>query len=252
MAAAHQFVAKGRTREEHDALAQALRRRMHCTARLHTFGMIGEDHRRHLHHRHLRVRVQVQQRHQAAVVPGVVRRVVAAARKPNWDKLWASCPHTLIHASEAAVGLPGGQMGNSEVGHLNIGAGRVVYQEFTRIDRSIAAGHFFENYVLAGVIDKVKANDSTLHIFGLLSDGGVHSHELHIHAMLEMATRAGLKKIHFHAFLDGRDTPPKCAEVYLRRLQDKLNELGTGRIATISGRYYGMDRDRRWPRVQAA
>jgi 2,3-bisphosphoglycerate-independent phosphoglycerate mutase len=177
---------------------------------------------------------------------------IAAAHKPNWDRLWATCPHTLIHASEAAVGLPRGQMGNSEVGHLNIGAGRVVYQEFTRIDLSIESGHFFENYVLIDVIDKVKANDSTLHIFGLLSDGGVHSHESHIHAMLDMAVRSGVKKISVHAFLDGRDTPPKCADIYLQRLQTKLDALGVGRIATISGRYYGMDRDNRWPRVQVA
>lgn len=177
---------------------------------------------------------------------------IAAAHKPNWDKLWAEHPHTLIHASEAAVGLPGGQMGNSEVGHLNIGAGRVVYQEYTRIDRSIAAGHFFDNYVLVDVIEKVKASGGTLHIFGLLSDGGVHSHEGHIHAMLEMAARAGVHKISVHAFLDGRDTPPKCADIYLQRLQDKLDQLGRGCIASISGRYYGMDRDKRWPRVQVA
>ncbi|MDD5365053.1 MAG: 2,3-bisphosphoglycerate-independent phosphoglycerate mutase [Gallionellaceae bacterium] len=181
-----------------------------------------------------------------------LNNAVAAARKPNFDQLWDTCPHTLIHASEAAVGLPRGQMGNSEVGHLNIGAGRVVYQEFTRIDRSIQVGHFFENYALRELIDKVKANNSTLHVFGLLSDGGVHSHEGHIHAMLEMAVRGGLDKIMVHAFLDGRDTPPKCADVYLRRLQDKLDALGKGRIATISGRYYGMDRDKRWPRVQVA
>lgn len=181
-----------------------------------------------------------------------LNNAIAAAHKPNFDRLWNAYPHTLIHASEAAVGLPGGQMGNSEVGHLNIGAGRVVYQEFTRIDRSIQVGHFFENYVLLDVIEKVKANASTLHIFGLLSDGGVHSHEGHIHAMLEMAVRGGVENILVHAFLDGRDTPPKCADVYLQRLQAKLDALGKGRIATISGRYYGMDRDKRWPRVQVA
>ncbi|MDR3394572.1 MAG: 2,3-bisphosphoglycerate-independent phosphoglycerate mutase, partial [Parasulfuritortus sp.] len=159
---------------------------------------------------------------------------IAAANKPNWDKLWASNPHTFIHASEAAVGLPRGQMGNSEVGHLNIGAGRVVYQEFTRIDLSIESGHFFENYGLLEVIEKVRANNSTLHIFGLLSDGGVHSHEGHIHALIDMAVGSGLEKISVHAFLDGRDTPPKCADVYLRRLQEKLDALGVGRIATIS------------------
>ena len=177
---------------------------------------------------------------------------ISAAHKPNMDRLWASNPHTYIHASEAAVGLPSGQMGNSEVGHLNIGAGRVVYQEYTRIDRAIASGHFFENYVLVDAIEKAKANNSTLHIFGLLSDGGVHSHEGHIHAMIEMAVERGVENVSVHAFLDGRDTPPKCADIYLKRLQDKLDQLGKGRIATISGRYYGMDRDKRWPRVQVA
>ena len=177
---------------------------------------------------------------------------IAAAHKPNWDAYWARYPHTFIHASEAAVGLPSGQMGNSEVGHLNIGAGRVVYQEFTRIDLSIQTGHFFENYVLLDVINRVKTKDSALHVFGLLSDGGVHSHQNHIHALLEMAAKAGLKKVYVHAFLDGRDTSPKCADLYLQRLQDKLAQLGTGQIADISGRYYGMDRDRRWPRVQVA
>ncbi|TCJ12881.1 2,3-bisphosphoglycerate-independent phosphoglycerate mutase [Parasulfuritortus cantonensis] len=182
----------------------------------------------------------------------VANNAIAAAHKPNFDHYWQTYPHTLIHASEAAVGLPSGQMGNSEVGHLNIGAGRVVYQEYTRIDRAIRAGHFYENYVLLDVIKKVKANNSALHIFGLLSDGGVHSHEGHIHAMIEMAVRGGIDKIMVHAFLDGRDTPPKCADIYIKRLQDKIDSLGKGRIATVSGRYYGMDRDKRWPRVQVA
>jgi 2,3-bisphosphoglycerate-independent phosphoglycerate mutase len=184
--------------------------------------------------------------------PGTDFNAVATAQKPNWDKYWSEYPHTFIHASESAVGLPTGQMGNSEVGHLNIGAGRVVYQEYTRIDRSIQAGHFFDNLALQDVINEVKSKDSALHVFGLLSDGGVHSHELHIHAMLEMAARAGVKKLYMHAFLDGRDTPPKCADIYLRRLQDKFAQLQVGRIASISGRYYGMDRDRRWPRVEPA
>jgi 2,3-bisphosphoglycerate-independent phosphoglycerate mutase len=184
--------------------------------------------------------------------PDPEHNAIAAARKPNFDRLWQTYPHTTIHASEAAVGLPGGQMGNSEVGHLNLGAGRVVYQEFTRIDRAIQSGHFYENYVLLEMIERVKQNGTTLHLFGLLSDGGVHSHEGHIHAMLEMAVRAGVHKISVHAFLDGRDTPPKCAEVYLQRLDDKLRELGKGCIASISGRYFGMDRDKRWPRVQLA
>jgi 2,3-bisphosphoglycerate-independent phosphoglycerate mutase len=174
------------------------------------------------------------------------------ANKPHWDRFWAQYPHTLIHASEAAVGLPGGQMGNSEVGHLNIGAGRVVYQEYTRIDMAIQSGNFFYNLAIQDVIEQVKRRDSALHVFGLLSDGGVHSHETHIHAMLEMAVRAGVRKVYMHAFLDGRDTPPKCAEIYLRRLQDRFVELGAGRIASIIGRYYAMDRDRRWPRVKVA
>jgi len=184
--------------------------------------------------------------------PDIPHNAVAAANKPNWDGFWANHPHTFIHASESAVGLPSGQMGNSEVGHLNIGAGRVVYQEFSRIDRAIQSGHFEDNPALTDTFAKVKASGGALHIFGLLSDGGVHSHESHIHALLEMAAHAGLERIHVHAFLDGRDTPPKCADIYLKRLQDKLDALGRGRIATISGRYYGMDRDRRWPRVKVA
>lgn len=177
---------------------------------------------------------------------------ITCARKHNFDRYWREFPHTLIQASEAAVGLPAGQMGNSEVGHLNIGAGRVVYQEFSRIDRAIQNGHFTSNLALLDVIEQVKANDSALHLFGLLSDGGVHSHENHIHAMLEMAAAHGLRKIYVHAFLDGRDTPPKSADAYLRCLQDKLDHLRVGRIATIVGRYYAMDRDRRWPRVKVA
>ena len=177
---------------------------------------------------------------------------IACAHKPNWDRLWQAYPHTLIQASEAAVGLPAGQMGNSEVGHLNIGAGRVVYQEFTRIDRAIHNGNFFLNLALKDTVAQVKERGTALHILGLLSDGGVHSHETHIHAMLEMALKEGLDKVYVHAFLDGRDTPPKSADLYLRRMQEKIDALGGGRIASISGRYYGMDRDRRWQRVKAA
>ena len=174
------------------------------------------------------------------------------AKKPNWDRLWSDFPHTLIHASEAEVGLPKGQMGNSEVGHLNIGAGRVVYQEFTRINRAIDSGHFFANPALTEAVETAKTNDRALHIMGLLSDGGVHSHELHLHAMLEMAAKNGLKKIYVHAFLDGRDTLPKSAEPSLQRLEEKMRELNAGRIASIIGRYYPMDRDRRWQRVKDA
>jgi 2,3-bisphosphoglycerate-independent phosphoglycerate mutase len=177
---------------------------------------------------------------------------ITSAAKPNFDRIWDSYPHTLIQASEAAVGLPAGQMGNSEVGHLNIGAGRVVYQEFTRIDRAIRNGHFSGNLALNGVITKLKANGGALHIFGLLSDGGVHSHENHIHAMLDLALHEGLSKVYVHAFLDGRDTPPKSAEAYIRCLQDKMDGLRGGKIASIVGRYFAMDRDKRWDRVKVA
>lgn len=177
---------------------------------------------------------------------------IAHAHKPNWDKLWASYPHTTIHASEAAVGLPSDQMGNSEVGHLNIGAGRVVYQEFTRIDRAIQSGNFFTIPALVQAIETAKQPGKALHILGLLSDGGVHSHEQHIHAMLEMAAKAGVSNIYLHLFTDGRDTPPKSAETYLQRMQAKIDELQAGRIASIVGRYFAMDRDRRWQRVKAA
>jgi len=176
---------------------------------------------------------------------------IASAHKPNWDKLWQTCPHTTINASEASVGLPSGQMGNSEVGHLNIGAGRVVYQEFTRINRAISSGNFFDNPALTQAVETARSSGKALHIMGLLSDGGVHSHETHIHAMLELAARAGLKKVYLHAFLDGRDTPPRSAQDYLRRLQEKCDQLKVGQIASIIGRYYVMDRDKRWLRVKA-
>jgi 2,3-bisphosphoglycerate-independent phosphoglycerate mutase len=177
---------------------------------------------------------------------------VAVALKPNFDKLWNTYPHTLIHASELQVGLPRGQMGNSEVGHLNIGAGRIVYQDLTKVDVAIEDGSFYSNPVLSEAVAVAKKQNSTLHILGLLSPGGVHSHELHIHAMLELAARAGLKKIAVHAFLDGRDTPPRSAAQSLKLLQDKCDALGVGRIATICGRFYAMDRDNRWERVQIA
>ncbi|MDO9225161.1 MAG: 2,3-bisphosphoglycerate-independent phosphoglycerate mutase [Pseudomonadota bacterium] len=177
---------------------------------------------------------------------------ITCANKPNFDHYWNSYPHTLIQASEAAVGLPAGQMGNSEVGHLNIGAGRVVYQEYTRIDRAIQNGHFPSNPALNETIATLKDNGGALHIFGLLSDGGVHSHENHIHAMLDMALYQGLNKVYVHAFLDGRDTPPKSAEAYIRCLQDKMDGLRGGQIASLVGRYYAMDRDKRWDRVKIA
>src|SRR5512137_2420849 len=171
---------------------------------------------------------------------------VAVARKPNWDRLWIDYPHTLINTSELRVGLPKGQMGNSEVGHLNIGAGRVVYQDLTKVDLAIEDGSFERNPALVQAVESAKNNGSALHIMGLLSPGGVHSHESHIHAMLAMAVRAGLKKVYVHAFLDGRDTPPRSAAQYLQTLQEQCDALGAGRIATICGRYFAMDRDNRW------
>ena len=177
---------------------------------------------------------------------------IAHARKPNWDRLWGAYPHTLINASELWVGLPQGQMGNSEVGHLNIGAGRVVYQELSRVDVAIQDGSFYSNPSLSQAVVQARDSGAALHIMGLLSPGGVHSHEDHIHAMLELAVRAGLRKIYLHAFLDGRDTPPRSAEASLQRLQEKCSALGAGRIVSVVGRFYAMDRDNRWERVQAA
>jgi 2,3-bisphosphoglycerate-independent phosphoglycerate mutase len=177
---------------------------------------------------------------------------IALADMPNWDRFWNAYPHTLINASELSVGLPTGQMGNSEVGHLNIGAGRVVYQEFTRIDIAIRDGSFNTNAAFIHAIEKAKQNKTALHIMGLLSTGGVHSHEDHIHALLALAVRSGLRKIRLHAFLDGRDAPPRSAAASLQRLQDKCDALGAGCIASIVGRYYAMDRDNRWERVQQA
>ncbi len=177
---------------------------------------------------------------------------IAQANKPNWQSLWTTYPHTLINASEAAVGLPSGQMGNSEVGHLNIGAGRVVYQEYTRIDHAIDTGYFFSNPTLMRACATARDSGKTMHILGLLSDGGVHSHERHIHAMLELARREGVQRVSIHAFLDGRDTSPKIAESYIARMEAKLQEAHLGRIVSIIGRYYAMDRDRRWQRVKKA
>ncbi|MEO7729097.1 MAG: 2,3-bisphosphoglycerate-independent phosphoglycerate mutase [Burkholderiales bacterium] len=177
---------------------------------------------------------------------------ICQARKPHWNFFWRTCPHTTIDASEQWVGLPQAQMGNSEVGHLNIGAGRVIYQDYTRIEAAIASGEFFTNPVLKQATITAVANRSTLHILGLLSPGGVHSHEAQIGALVEMAARAGVKDICVHAFLDGRDTPPRSALASLAFMRDKCAQLGAGRIASIVGRYYAMDRDQRWERVQAA
>lgn len=177
---------------------------------------------------------------------------IAAAKKPVWDRLWATCPHTLIQASQAAVGLPANQMGNSEVGHLNIGAGRVVYQEYSRINRAIKTGRFFENRVLTDGCDKAVEHDKAVHILGLLSPGGVHSHEDHIHAMVELAVKRGVKQVYLHAFLDGRDTPPQSAAASIKAMEDKFAAIGSGRFASVIGRHYSMDRDHRWPRIQAS
>lgn len=177
---------------------------------------------------------------------------IAAAQKPVWDRLWKTYPHTQIRTSGAAVGLPADQMGNSEVGHLNLGAGRVVYQEFTRVSRSIKTGSFFTNATLTDAVDLAVENGKAVHILGLLSPGGVHSHEQHIHAMVELAAQRGADKIYLHAFLDGRDTPPRSAKDSVTLMDEKFAALGSGRIASVIGRYYAMDRDHRWPRIQAS
>ena len=177
---------------------------------------------------------------------------ILAAKTPVWDRLWADYPHTAIRTSGSAVGLPGGQMGNSEVGHLNLGAGRVVYQEFTRIGRSIRTGSFFSNRTLTDAVDIAVKNGTAVHILGLLSPGGVHSHEEQLHAMAKLAVWRGAEKVYIHAFLDGRDMPPKSAEPSLRAMDAVFAELGRGRIATLIGRYYAMDRDHRWDRIKRA
>ncbi len=174
------------------------------------------------------------------------------ARTPHLDQLFFKNPVTMIGASGLDVGLPHGQMGNSEVGHTNMGAGRIVYQELTRITKSIEDGDFFENEAMNKAIDNCKANDSSLHLFGLLSPGGVHSHNTHLYGILELAKRKGLSKVYIHAFLDGRDVPPSSAKEYVAEAVEKCAEIGVGKIATISGRYYAMDRDNRWERVEKA
>jgi 2,3-bisphosphoglycerate-independent phosphoglycerate mutase len=177
---------------------------------------------------------------------------ISLANKPHLDKLWAEWPHTTLNAAGLAVGLPEGQMGNSEVGHLNIGAGRVVYQELTRIDLAIQDGSLFENAVLREAIDGAIAAGRTIHFMGLLSDGGVHSHIEHLYALLKMAEARGAKDVVVHCFLDGRDVPPESGLGYVRALEAFLGELGVGAIGTVMGRYYAMDRDNRWDRVERA
>lgn len=170
----------------------------------------------------------------------------------HFQKLWETYPHTLIQASGLDVGLPAGQMGNSEVGHLNIGAGRIVYQELTRITKSIEDGDFFENPAFLKAMENCREKGTALHLMGLCSDGGVHSHLEHLYALVKMAKEQGLKKVYLHCFMDGRDTPPRSGEGYIRQLEQKLEEIGEGRIATVSGRYYAMDRDNRFERVEKA
>ena len=170
----------------------------------------------------------------------------------NFMRLWNAYPHTLIGASGMDVGLPDGQMGNSEVGHTNIGAGRIVYQELTRISKAIRDGDFFENPAFLRAIENCKAHDSSLHLMGLCSDGGVHSHLEHLYALVELAKRSGLKKVYVHCFMDGRDVPPSSGKGYLEQLDGKLKEIGCGKIATVMGRFYAMDRDNRFERVERA
>ncbi|HHT50976.1 MAG TPA: 2,3-bisphosphoglycerate-independent phosphoglycerate mutase [Eubacteriaceae bacterium] len=182
----------------------------------------------------------------------IIGNAVHAANTKNIDKLWLKYPHTFLNASGLSVGLPEGQMGNSEVGHLNLGAGRIVYQELTRITKSIESGSFFKNPELLRAIENTKKNKSSLHLLGLLSDGGVHSHNTHLYGLLELAKHQDIKKVYIHCFLDGRDTPPKSSVDYLEQLENKIKEIGVGQIASISGRYYSMDRDKRWERTKLA
>ncbi len=184
--------------------------------------------------------------------PATEGNAIYSAKTPVMDKLMETCPNTLINASGMDVGLPDGQMGNSEVGHTNIGAGRVVYQELTRITKAISDGDFFANDAFMKAVDNCKKNDSALHLFGLLSDGGVHSHINHLFAAIEMAKKNGLTKVYVHGFMDGRDVSPTSGIDFVKALQDKMAEIGVGKIGVLSGRYYAMDRDNRWERVEKA
>lgn len=177
---------------------------------------------------------------------------VAEGRTPVMDRLMAKCPFVKGYASGMAVGLPDGQMGNSEVGHLNMGAGRIVYQDLTKITKAIQDGDFFENKALLAACENVKKNGSSLHMMGLVSDGGVHSHNEHIYGLLELAKKQGIEKVYVHCFLDGRDTPPASGKGYVEELAAKMKEIGVGEVATVMGRYYAMDRDNRWERVKKA
>ena len=186
---------------------------------------------------------------EAAAVPG---NAIEAANTPNLDALFAEWPNTALEASGLAVGLPVGQMGNSEVGHLNIGAGRVVYQELTRINLAVEDGSLVKNAVLADAIDGAVAQGKAIHFMGLLSDGGVHSSRDHLYALMRMARDRGAQRIHVHAFLDGRDVPPSSGLQFVLDAEEFLGELGVGDVATVMGRYYAMDRDNRWDRVEKA
>ena len=177
---------------------------------------------------------------------------IALADVPHWRRLLAECPHTLVHTEGRHVGLPEGQMGNSEVGHMNIGAGRVVYQDLTRVDAEIESGAFFRNVELLAACRAARDSGGCLHLMGLLSPGGVHSHEAHLFALIELAKREGVARVVVHAFLDGRDMPPRSAEPSLRALAAACAKAGNAQLATVSGRYWAMDRDQRWERVEAA
>ncbi len=177
---------------------------------------------------------------------------VAEAKTPVMDQLMKEYPFVKGNASGMAVGLPDGQMGNSEVGHLNMGAGRIVYQELTRITKEIQDGDFFKNEALLKAVENCKKNNSDLHLFGLLSDGGVHSHNTHMYGLLELAKREGLKNVYLHGFLDGRDTAPTSGKGFVAEALEKMEEIGVGKIASVTGRYYVMDRDNRWDRVELA
>ncbi|WP_168118504.1 2,3-bisphosphoglycerate-independent phosphoglycerate mutase [Paenibacillus sp. HB172176] len=180
----------------------------------------------------------------------VTGNAVAQAKKPNYDRYLSVYPNTTLTACGEAVGLPEGQMGNSEVGHLNIGAGRIVYQDLTRISKSIRDGEFFDNETLLGAVRHAKNNGKKLHLYGLLSDGGVHSHIAHLFALLELAKKEELEEVYIHGFLDGRDVSPDSAKGYIEQLLAKIDEVGVGKIATLQGRYYAMDRDKRWERTE--
>ncbi len=186
------------------------------------------------------------------LAPAGSTNAVSVAATPNLDRLFAACPNTRLSASGEDVGLPAGQIGNSEVGHTNIGAGRVVFQELPKITHAIADGSFFENKAFCAAMDACKANDGALHLMGLMSPGGVHSHYTHTWGFLEMAKRRGLKKVYIHCFMDGRDVPPSSGLQYIKDCQEKCAEIGVGKIATVIGRFYAMDRDNRWERVEKA